>query len=183
MGAVDRKVLGMIPPAEHPPTSTPASRKPIMKWLSAVVVAGVVVTAFAPFLRAQLSQGGTVKGFKLPEFYEPVPGKVPPNRLKTLVTGAEAKPLSKSLVAVQGMRIETYQVSGATNAIAKAPQCMINLDLRQVSSTGRLELLTGNGRLYMEGNEGFFCRLTNFNLVVSNRVRTVIHHNVLTNTP
>ena len=130
----------------------------------------------APALLAQLSRSGVVRGFKLPEFYDPVPGKVPPNRLKYLITGAEAQPESKDLVIVKQMRLESYQVDGKTNLVAIAPHSWVDLDQHQISSTGRLDMVTGDGQLALTGDGGFFCRLTNFTMVVSNHVRTVIHH-------
>lgn len=136
----------------------------------------MVVLALAPLAWAQMARPGVVKGFKLPEFYEPVPGKIPANRLKTLIMGAEAEPLSRDLVAVKGMRLETYQVDRHTNVIATAPQCWVDLERRHVWSAGRLELETGDGRLSMSGSNGFYCQMTNFSMVISNHVRTVIHH-------
>jgi hypothetical protein len=133
-------------------------------------------------LRAQYGQGGKVKGFKIPEFY-PISEKVPPNRMKMLVTGAEAEPYSAELVALKEMNLETYTVDGRTNIVAKAPQCLVRLENRaiaDISSTNRIEMVTGDGRFYIEGNEGFYCRMTNnISLVVSNHGRTIIRHGLL----
>ena len=132
-------------------------------------------------LHAQYSTGGKVKGFRGGEFY-PISEKVPPNRLKFFLTGAEAEPRTKDLIDMKEMRLENYAVDRRTNVIAKAPQCLVHMDGRQfldVSSTGRLEMVTGNRQFFVEGNEGFFCNLTNSTLVVSNRGRTIIRHGPL----
>ena len=129
-------------------------------------------------LRAQFSAGGKISGFRLPEFYESAPGQT--NRaLKTLITGAEAEPRAAGLWAVDQMAIQTREEDGRTNLIAKAPQCEVDLNRRIVWSTGRLEVTTADGRFFTEGNEGFFCRLTNVSLTISNRVRTIIRRDLV----
>jgi hypothetical protein len=144
-------------------------------WMAALLAA-LLLLCLIPLGNAQLGQAGKVKGFKWPEFYDPIPGKIPLNRLKYLVTGAEAEPLTQDLIIVRQMQLESYQPDGRTNATAKAPLCLVDRENRQLTSTGRLEMLTGDGRLFLEGNQGFLCQMTNFNLIVSNHVRTIIRH-------
>ncbi len=151
--------------------------------LTGIVVGfAVVLLLVVPLVWGQMTQPGVVRGFKLPEFYQPVPGKVPANRLKALLTGAEARPQTRDLVAVEGMRLETYEIDRRTNVTAKAPQCWVDLEKRHLWSTGRLEVLTADGRMSMTGSNGFYCQMTNFNMVISNHVRTVIHHAMLSST-
>ncbi len=152
------------------------SRKARNSLWSSLLLASLLLLCLYPSGNAQLGKAGKVKGFKWPEFYDPVPGKVPPNRLKYLVTGSEAEPQTQDLIIVRQMRMESYQADGRTNVVAKAPLCLVDRESRQLNSTGRLEMATGDGRLFLEGNQGFFCQLTNFNLIVSNHVRTVIRH-------
>lgn len=165
----------------HSPIRTTFASRPRRAALIAALA--VAVLSFSGFLlRAQYISGGKAKGFKFPEFY-PVSEKVPRNRLKYLVTGGEAEPFSAKLVALKDMRLESYSTEGSTNFIAKTPQCMVYLENRsisQINSTSRLEMLTGDGRFFIEGNEGFLCHLTNdFSMIISNHVRTIIHHGLL----
>lgn len=116
------------------------------------------------------------ENFKFPVFYD----KTSPeqtNRLKTLITGAEAQVLGRDLYYVKQMRIESFDESGKTNLIAKAPECLLNAETRTASSTNRLELESGSG-LRITG-QGFLCYLTNFNLIISNRVQTVIREELM----
>jgi hypothetical protein len=135
--------------------------------LCAVASIGLVTAVWA-----QLGSAGKIRGFRLPEFYQTDGGARGP--LKTLITGAEAQPNASGSVAVTEMRIQTYEEQGATNIIARAPQCQVDLGNRLVWSTGRLEVATANGQFFTEGQEGFFCRMSNTVLILSNRVRTVI---------
>lgn len=133
-----------------------------------------VLLLLASTLWAQLGAPGRIRDFKLPEFYDPVPGQTPARRLKTLVTGAEAQPDLSGFVAVKGMRIESYLLDGRTNLVARAPQCTIDTTRRVAYSAGRVELVGNEGQFFLEGGQGFHCRLTNFALIISNRVRTVV---------
>jgi hypothetical protein len=133
--------------------------------------------AVASVAWAQFGAAGAVRGFKLPEFYDRAPGQT--NRLlKTLITGSEARP-NGPIYDVKDMRIETFEETGQTNIIARAPQCNVDLGRRIVWSDGRLEVATANGQFWTEGNEGFFCRMSNSVVILSNRVRTVINRQLI----
>lgn len=145
-----------------------------------VALAFAAALCFAPALRAQIGRLGKVKDFKFPDFYEAQgTGRNQTNRLKSLLTGAEAQPQFSGLVFVKQMRLENYLLDGQTNLIATAPECTVDTGQRAVFSTGQLQLATANGQFFIEGNEGFHCRLTNFNLFISNRVRTVIRQELI----
>jgi len=113
----------------------------------------------------------------MPEYYEAA-GASQTNRLKSLVTGAEAVPATGNVWLLKQMKIESYEPAGRTNFTGRAPECRADLDTRVASSTGRLELAMAQGRLSLEG-VGFWCCITNNHLIVSNRVRTLIHHTLL----
>jgi hypothetical protein len=134
----------------------------------------LALAAAAP-LWAQIQQGFKGSGWKFPEYYETPRSAT--NRtypLKGLISGAEGRHLSNSFYLVTGMRLEHYEWNGATNLLARAPECLFNLQTRVAWSTGRLEIVGLGGALVMEGRHGFQARMTNATLTVSNRVRTVI---------
>jgi hypothetical protein len=141
------------------------------RWLN--VLAGLGL-AIAPALLAQLGRFAG-KNFKFPEYYEAsaLSGSKT-NRLKSLLTGTEARYLSNNLYDITRMRLDTYQVDGHTSLVAKAPQCLLDVNARTATSTGRLEITSWDGALFVEGNEGFLVRMTNSSLTISNHVRTVI---------
>lgn len=116
----------------------------------------------------------------MPEYYE-VAATGPTNQLKSLVRGAEAVPVTGNVWSLKQMQIESYDPAGRTNFAGRAPECLADLDTRVASSTGRLELAMAQGRLSLTGL-GFWCCLTNNHLIVSNRVRTVIHYSLLQST-
>ena len=146
----------------------------LLNTLGVIAVASLVLAVAA---LAQFGNSGVVRGFKFPEFYERAPGQT--NRLlKTLIIGSEARPAAGGY-DVKDMRIETFEESGATNIIARAPQCNVDLGRRIVWSTGRLEVATANGQFWTEGNEGFFCRMSNTVVILSNQVRTVINRQLV----
>ena len=142
-----------------------------------LLLAGFLVGGLLSAGWAQFGAAGKILGFKLPDFYEAPPGT--PRPLKTLITGAEAQPDARGIIAVKVMRIETYEKNGATNIIARAPQCYVDSGSRVVWSAGRLEMATADGQFFTEGNEGFYCRMNNTMLILSNRVRTVIARQVI----
>lgn len=123
------------------------------------------------------AQLGVVKDFKYPEFYEQKPGGSK-QALKTLVTGAEARPQLSGWVALKQMRIESYSEEGKTNLIIRAPECLFNTGGRVASSAGSLQMQTADDRFHIQG-QGFLCYLTNFSLLISNQVQTTVHRDLL----
>ena len=139
--------------------------------LALVVSAGLASTVS---LWAQL---GKIANFKFPDYYEQASAG---NRrqVRTLILGAEAQPHLNGLVLIKQMRIENYLEDGQTNLIAQAPECWFDSSRRVASSASRLEVQSANGQFLLEG-QGFLCRLTNFSLVISNNLRTVIHQDIV----
>lgn len=149
--------------------TAPSSRR--AAWAVALMLAA------GAGLWGQVNPIRRIKDFRMPEYYEAaVTG--PTNQLKSLVRGAEAVPVTGNVWRLKAMQIESYEPAGGTNFAGRAPECLANLDARVASSTGRLELAMAQGRLSLEGL-GFWCCLTNNHLIVSNRVRTLIHHSLL----
>jgi len=104
-----------------------------------------------------------------------VPGQTA--RFRALLTGKELRPLANGLFFVIGVRIESYQIDGATNLIARAADCIFNPETKVATSTNRLELESPNG-LTIDGI-GFRCHLTDVNLIISNSVHTSIEQRML----
>jgi len=143
-------------------------------FITFLVLVVVLISLTPPSAHGQL----TLKDFKLPIPYEQTnaPGKRI-DRYKSLVVGQEVVSVSNGLYYVLGMRIENYQLDGKTNLIARAPECLLDTESKTVWSTNRLEVESPNG-LYIEGI-GFLCYLTNFNLIISNQVRTYVGQQLL----
>lgn len=116
---------------------------------------------------------GRIRDFKLPDYFDTPVAAGQTNRLKSLVLGDQAEPQPGGLVLVKTVRLANFFPDGQTNVIARAPECFVASERREVFSAGHLELETGNRRFFIEG-DGWLCRLSNFHLTLTNRVRTVI---------
>ena len=142
-----------------------------------LLLAGALALPLA--LPAQLSRLGRIRNFKIAEIYEPGelgPGRT--NRIKSQLTGQEAQPQLDGTVFVEGMRLESYETDGRTNLIAQAPECIVDGPRHLAYSTNRVEVATANGQFYLEG-VGFLSSLTNIDIIISNRVRTVIRRDAM----
>lgn len=103
------------------------------------------------------------------------------NRAKTLLVAGQAQVLSNNFYGAQVVRIENYQQDAKTNLIIRAPECVFDAANSIAYSTNRLELESPSG-LFIEGF-GFTSYLTNFNLVISNAVRTRVQQRLLQEAP
>ena len=140
----------------------------------------LLVLAVAAPIVAQIQQGSRATAWKFPEYYEiPLPGKNRTFPLKGLICGEQGRHLSNSLYFVTVMQLEHYAVEGVTNLLARAPECLFNMESHMAWSTGRLEIVGMSGAMTVEGNQGFQANLTNSTLIISNRVRTVIQRGLL----
>jgi lipopolysaccharide export system protein LptA len=134
--------------------------------------------------RAQPVVGG--KGFKVPEYYD-APHET---QMKSMLECAQAERQPDGRWLVTEAKWRTFRVTGEGELAAKAPQCFYDPDRKTVSSSGPLHVETADGKFSIDG-EGFLWRQTNSTLVVSNRVHTIIHPELLgpqaaatrTNTP
>ena len=137
-----------------------------------------VLLAVALVARAQLSQRIKGRNFTFIEYYEPEPGvKSQTNRIKSILRGAEGQSLTEDLILIRQMRIESYPQAGpGTNLVAQSPEARFDREASLVTSTGRLDLATSDGQIVMRGESGFLFSMETSTLIVSNRVRTVIHN-------
>ena len=158
--------------APGPPLNLPL-RRVGLRFCTGIAFSAVALGSFVLSF-ALLAQVKITGGFKYPWYEKPGPDR--PNRLVTFITGTEAEMLANDVSLVKQMRLEHYPEDGITNLIATAPECLLDAANRTASSTNRIELRTASG-LFIEG-QGFFCDLTNFNFVISNRVRTLIQQDL-----
>ncbi|MCI0748467.1 MAG: hypothetical protein L0Y58_23925 [Verrucomicrobia subdivision 3 bacterium] len=134
----------------------------------AVVLVISAAVVCPPDLGAQFSGSG----IKYPVYYareELAKGQT--NFLKMLLIGKSVDLRADSTFFIQQMRIEHYGPDGRTNLVAHAPDCVLDRVRNTASSASRLEVQAETGSLFLEG-QGFFCNLTNLNLLLSNRVET-----------
>lgn len=134
------------------------------------VAAGVALLLAASLgIGAQRMGNTVIKEFAVPENYDAPHEK----QLKTLLEGAEAEPQSGGFILIRNVKWQSFAATGQTQMVVKAPHCILDSVQRSVSSDGRLEAISGDGRFFIEG-EGFSIQQTNSILIISNRVHTVI---------
>jgi lipopolysaccharide transport protein LptA len=142
-------------------------------WRCLAGALGVALVGVVP-LCAQL-----VKGFVFPEYYEPQEleqGQT--NRFKGKITGQSARILQPGIYLLETPQIDRYARDGKTNLIARSPECVFDEKRQRISSTNRLVLEANSGQLFIEG-EGYLCYVTNFHLMLSNRVWTLLSQELL----
>jgi len=120
---------------------------------------------------AQTNSTTKVKDFSVPEYYDP-PHEM---QMKTLLQGAQAEPGAEGLILITDVKLKRYAEDGQLQMLVEAPQCVFDSARRAVSSPGPLRVRSADGRLKLEG-EGFLWLQTNSNLIISNRVWTVIRN-------
>lgn len=86
-----------------------------------------------------------------------------------LITGAEQKPLSLTLVQIQDFQLETYHPDGTPNLRGAAPECVLDLGSYQATSDGPLALTQVGGAFTLKG-VGFVWDQKSERLRLSNRV-------------
>lgn len=113
-----------------------------------------------------------IKDFKVPDYYpNPTPGGT--NQLKSLLTGVTARPRPDGRAFVTGARIEHYSPAGQTQMVVRAVDCIFEYKTKLATSTNTIQFQTADGKFYLEG-VGFLWDQTNSNLVISNKIRTVM---------
>jgi hypothetical protein len=113
----------------------------------------------------------TIKDFSVPAYYDPPHEK----QMKSLLQGAEAEPQPGGMIWITEVKLQTFSEAGQPQVQVQAPHCIFDPVQHTVSSSGPLTVKSVNGQFYLEG-EGFLWQQTNSNLIISNRVRTVIHN-------
>jgi lipopolysaccharide export system protein LptA len=113
-----------------------------------------------------------IKNFRVPGYYETGPNETA--KLKWVVSGQEAQPLSGGQVQIQGLLLEYFSKTGETNIAIVAADGRFDRATQSATSAGPLKVEIYNGQMILEGT-GFFWQQTNSALVISNNVRTTIH--------
>ncbi len=121
---------------------------------------------------AQPAVGG--QGFKFAEYYAP-PHET---QMKSLLEGAQAQRQPDGRIQVAEARWRTFRENGAGEMTVEAPECVYNSHQRSISSAGPLRVQTADGKFSIAG-QGFLFQQTNSMLLVSNRVHTIIHPELL----
>ena len=148
-----------------------------LKWTTALAATAVVLAllwqgsdAFAPAASAQLPQTGLVEGFEATEYY-PEPNHT---NLMFRIKAEKLNTHEGGRLLLTTMHLQVFQMDGTPTFSVKAPECIYDFTAGTASSTGKLHLASGDGRLSVEG-EGFQCRLKkDMTLTISNRVHTVL---------
>ena len=94
-------------------------------------------------------------------------------QVKSRLSGAEAQPLPGGLLVIKQLKLESFTLSGKTQAVIEAPECIYDAQQDIASSAGHLQLRSGDGKIRTEGN-GFLWREDDSFLTISNNVHTVI---------
>ena len=123
---------------------------------------------------AQSDVLGHATDFTSDQYFEP------PNeqRVKMRLTGTSASPLPGGALDITNLEIETFNLSGQTEAVVHAPECTYAPYDGLASSAGHLELQTADGKIAITG-DGFLWRQSNNSLTISNNVHAVIKMKVL----
>ena len=106
--------------------------------------------------------------FSSEQYFEP-PDET---KLKLRFSGASLSPLPGGLQEVKLVRIETFDTNGLTRMVAEAPQCELSPFDGVASSSGHLEMRSGDGKFRVTG-DGFLWLQTSNALTISNNVHTV----------
>ncbi len=105
----------------------------------------------------------------------PIYDRNDPNRRIAQLSGLPAAPSGKLQLSERQLlsivRVEYYDEKGQTNLLILGTNCVYDLRARVAQSADVLRVLTGDGRLELEG-VGFTWWQTNNDLVISNNVRT-----------
>ena len=140
-----------------------------------MVIGGLVAVIFVTTLRGQ-QKGIVINNFRAPEYYE-APYQ---NQIKFLLTGSEGRPLEGGKVLLKQVKMETFAKTGERETIASAPECVYDTVNQALSSAGPMQMQTADGKFLIQG-EGFLVRQTktNFSVIISNKVETTIHKELL----
>ncbi len=156
---------------------TRETMKPATGKLCAVLLTAALMLACAVLaLRAQPQTPiGTASDFSTCEYYNAPHEK----QARFCINGAEAQPQPGGRYLIKQLKIEAFRVTGERELVVEAPECLYDTAQGQASSSGRLQVQSGDGRFSVAG-EGFLWQQGEGFLTISNQVRSVIQR-ALTN--
>lgn len=135
----------------------------------------LVLLLFIGTAGAQQPAGVEAMDFKLElENYAP-PYEAQP---RTLLESAKVQPQPGGKILLTDAKLKTFSTNGTLELLAQSPQCSFDSTRRTASSPMPLQLHTGDGRFFTEG-EGFLWDQTNSSLVISNRVHTTLRKDLV----
>ena len=123
-----------------------------------------------PAAYAQLRGNVFANNFSTSEYYTNL---TQPPQVKTRVSGKRAEPQGPGRYLIKELRIETFHPDGKPEVVIEAPECIYDYTSRMASSAGHLKIRTGDGQFAVTG-EGFLWQPATPNLIISNRVNTLI---------
>jgi len=139
---------------------------------SRIFIGVLIVAMFDALMHGQ--QQTVVKGFRFVEPHDP-PYQ---NQTKYLLTGAEGRQLRDGKVLLKQVKMETFARTGERESIASAPECVVDTINKTLSSTGAVQMQTPDGKFSIQG-EGFLLQQTNLSMLISNKVQTTLHNDLL----
>ncbi len=139
------------------------------------VVFGALIIVSVFFKQSsQVQAQASSKGFRVAEPHEP-PYQ---NQIKYVLTGAEGLQLKDGKVLLKQVKMETFTKTGERESIASAPECIVDTIKKALNSAGPVQMQTADGKFLLQG-EGFLLRQTNLSMVISNKVQTTLHNDLL----
>jgi hypothetical protein len=133
-------------------------------------VAAAIFALAAGANHAQQNPLGHAQNFTSESYFEPPHEQ----QVKVRLSGAEASPLPGGKLEVRELKVESFSADGKPELVVRAPQCIYSPLDGVASSSGKLELQSGDGKFRVWG-EGFLWRQNESSLTISNKVRTVIN--------
>jgi lipopolysaccharide export system protein LptA len=146
--------------------------KAIFPVTNAGVAGAILVLLFTSRLVAQsAARGDGAVPFRVPIFDRDHRAVALLNGV-ALVNGTAVKPVGNQ-VPLATVRLDYFDGQGGTNLTILGTNCVYDLKQQTAASPDRLRLLTGDGRLTLEGRNWFWWQ-TNYDLVISNDVVTLV---------
>lgn len=143
-------------------------RVPIVQLATALAsVALVMALVFRAGAQAPAGPAAGPSGFSFP--YKDKTGV-----LKARFTGASSTLKSPTLHIVRQFRVDTFRDDGTPEMIGEAPECLLDLSTKEVSSAGELAIRQSDGQFAVRG-EGFSWNHESGRLVLSNKVHVTFH--------
>jgi len=140
-----------------------------------LLVAAILLAALKDHAQ-QFPAATGASDFNSVEYYSEAPHQ---QQIKRWLAGAEAQSLPGGLLLVKQVKIETFNVDGKLQLVARAPQCVYDPVNGVASSDGEVHMQTGDGQLRVDG-EGFLWRQSDSYLTISNKVQTVLEKETAT---
>lgn len=157
-------------------------KRRIFQCVTAAVVACAMARGFLAHgqIPRSTAKSDLVRDFILPDYH---PSSNGVRRLKTRLSGAEARILSNGIFALKQPRLESYREDGITlDWVAVSPECTVDMKTKLVRGNTNIFFHTADEQLFLSGI-GFLLQQTNSVLILSNQTRTWIDRQALTNTP